>query len=99
MEAWLLGDFAAVSTAYPNARQSVVNDYVQDSICGTWEVLANAVYPGGLTKMQKECPTYKEKGIIKSEWAANIGTYMDITRNLSPSFNYFINESEQSELA
>ncbi|MDE2905909.1 MAG: hypothetical protein OXQ28_07470, partial [Acidobacteriota bacterium] len=36
-EAWLLGDRDAVKAAYPNARDSVLNGYVQDSICGTWE--------------------------------------------------------------
>ena len=34
-EAWLLGDRAAVKAAYPNAKDSVLNSYVQDSICGT----------------------------------------------------------------
>ena len=92
MEAWLLGDKDAILAAYPNAKKSVLSEYVQDSICGTWEVLAAAVYPGGLTKMLKECPTYREKGTVKSEWAEKIGAFMDISNNNSPSFNYFINE-------
>lgn len=92
MEAWLLGDENALFTAYPNAKKSVFNEYVQDSICGTWEVLANAIYPGGLSKMKKECPTYREKGKIKVEWAEKVGAFMDIENNKSPSFNYFINE-------
>ena len=46
-EAWLLGDRAAVKAAYPKAKDAVLDNYVQDSICGTWEVLADAVYPGG----------------------------------------------------
>lgn len=95
MESWLLGDFTAILTAYPNAKQNVINNYVQDSICGTWELLADVIYPGGLTKMKKECPTYKERGLIKSEWAFNIGTYMDLNKNESPSFNYFIKEIER----
>ena len=36
-----------VKSAYPNAKDAVLNSYVQDSICGTWEVLADAVHPGG----------------------------------------------------
>ena len=36
-EAWLLGDRAAVKIAYPNAKNSVLDSYVQDSICGTWK--------------------------------------------------------------
>jgi hypothetical protein len=31
-EAWLLGDLPAIIKAYPNARQRVLNDYVNDSI-------------------------------------------------------------------
>ena len=92
IEAWLLGDAAAVLNAYPKAKKSVLTDYVQDSICGTWEVLANAVYPGGLSKMNKDCPTYREKGKIKSDWAEKIGAFMDIDNNKSPSFNCFIKE-------
>ena len=47
IEAWLLGDRHALLSAYPHAKMHVLNTYVQDSICGTWEVLADAVYPGG----------------------------------------------------
>lgn len=92
MEAWLLGDIDAILQAYPNAKKSVLGEYVQDSICGTWEMLADAIYPGGLKKMKKECPTYNEKGKIKAEWAEKVGAFMDIENNKSPSFNYFINE-------
>ena len=95
MESWLLGDSAAVLTAYPNAKLNVIRSYAQDSICGTWELLADAIYPGGLAKMKKDCPTYREKGLIKSEWASNIGDYMDLGKNESPSFNYFITEIER----
>lgn len=92
MEAWLLGDSNALYKAYPNAKKNIVSGYKQDSICGTWETLANAIYPGGLAKMKKECPTYMEKGKIKSEWAARVGKHMDIHNNASPSFQYFISE-------
>jgi len=46
-EAWFLGDRDALQKAYSNANQGVLDRYVQDSICGTWELLADAVYPGG----------------------------------------------------
>lgn len=92
VEAWLLGDEEAVVSAYPKARLQQLHSYVQDSICGTWEVLADVVYPGGVSKLKKDCPTYIEKGKCKSEWARKIGAYMDITHNNSPSFNYFIAE-------
>jgi len=92
VEAWLLGDEPAVIAAYPSARKQVIHSYCQDSICGTWEVLANAIYPGGLAKFEKDCPTYIEKGKFKCEWATNIGNHMDLNNNKSPSFKFFINE-------
>ena len=33
VEAWLLGDEAALFAAYPNAKTAVLRSYVQDSIC------------------------------------------------------------------
>lgn len=92
VEAWLLGDEQAIIQAYPSSKLQVIHSYCQDSICGTWEVLANAVYPGGLSKFIKDCPTYMEQGKLKCEWATNIGIYMDLDNNKSPSFNHFINE-------
>jgi hypothetical protein len=46
-EAWFLGDLAAVKKAYRHANDGVLSSYVNDSICGTWECLANAVFGGG----------------------------------------------------
>ncbi len=92
IEAWLLGDENAIVAAYPRARVGIVRNYVQDSICGTWEKLADAVYPGGLARLNKDCSCYMEIGMKKSEWARNIGEYMDLDNNQSPSFNYFMNE-------
>ena len=90
MEAWLLGDEKALFLAYPLARDSKYKEYVQDSICGTWELLADVVFKGGLKKFKKECPTYREVGKYKAEWAEQIGTYLDLNGNKSPSFQYFI---------
>lgn len=92
MEAWLLGDKEAILQAYPNAREMVLKDYKQDSICGTWEFLANALYKGGLKNFQKDCPTYREVGKYKAKWADEIGRYMVLDRNISPSFQHFILE-------
>ena len=92
MEAWLLGDAEAVKQAYPSAKLQIVQSYEQDSICGTWELLADAIYPGGLKRFRKDCPTFVEKGKYKNEWAQQIGQYMQIQKNKSPSFQYFIQE-------
>ena len=94
IEAWLLGDRNALLTAYPNARISVLNEYEQDSICGTWEKLASAIYPGGLAKFRKDNKTYRDIGKQKCEWAQKIGEHMDVHRNCSPSFRYFVEAVE-----
>lgn len=90
MEAWLLGDEKALFRAYPLAREAKYKEYVQDSICGTWELLADIIFKGGINKFRKECPTYREIGKYKAEWAERIGNYISLDDNKSQSFQYFI---------
>ena len=93
MEAWLLGDIKAIEEAYPELRKSAGRKYIQDGICDTWEVLADMVYPGGLKKLKKKAAnSYMEIGKSKAEWADKIGEKLDLERNQSPSFQFFINE-------
>jgi hypothetical protein len=42
-EAWLLGDLNAIKKAYPKVKEATLNRYINDSICGTWEVLSDAI--------------------------------------------------------
>ena len=86
-EAWLLGDRVAVKSGYPNAKEAVLNNYVQDSICGTWEVLADAVYSGGSNLLKKF--GYPAAGVAKCDWAEEIAPHMDIDSNGSKSFQVF----------
>ena len=86
-EAWLLGDRCAVRAAYPSAKDPVLNGYRQDSICGTWEVLADAVHPGGSARLKKV--GYPGVGKAKCEWAGQIAPHMDVNGNRSPSFRVF----------
>lgn len=86
-EAWLLGDTEAVRGAYPKAKASILRGYVQDSICGTWEVLADAVFPGGSAKLRKQ--GYPNTGTAKCEWAQKIAPRLDVERNRSKSFQVF----------
>jgi len=88
-EAWFLGDLLAVKSAYPNAKDAVLNSYTNDSICGTWEKLADAVYSGGSQKLSGL--GWQTIGIEKSRWAEEISPHMDIDNNQSPSFCYFRN--------
>lgn len=86
-EAWLLGDWNAIKKAYPKAKEKVFSKYQNDSICGTWEKLADIVYAGGSSKLKKQ--GYAVVGQTKCEWAELITPWMDVSNNKSPSFNYF----------
>lgn len=86
-EAWFLGDQTAIKTAYPKAKNNVLNAYVNDSICGTWELLADAIYPGGSISLKKR--GWLGVGKQKTIWSENITPHMDVENNKSPSFCYF----------
>lgn len=87
-EAWYLGDIPAVKKAYPRAKDSVLSGYVNDSICDTWELLADTVYPGGALTLKGK--GWQAVGAEKSKWAESITPFMDLTANKSPSFNHFL---------
>ena len=86
-EAWLLGDIPAIKCAYKEANTSILEQYVNDSICGTWELLADAIFPGGREKLSDR--GWAAVGAQKSEWAKRISRHMNIGNNKSPSFNHF----------
>lgn len=86
-EAWLLGDVKAIERAFPRFDRTAWNRYNQDSICGTWEVLADVVYDGGSRRLKKEGPS--AIGRMKSLWAEKIAQAMDVNQNRSPSFCHF----------
>lgn len=88
IEAWLLGDPDAIEAAYPNAQIALLNSYVQDSVCGTWEKLADVVHPGGAAQLN--AVGWPAPGVAKCTWATDIPPHMDFTRNRSPSFRKFI---------
>ncbi|MBS0364051.1 MAG: hypothetical protein JSR98_21975 [Proteobacteria bacterium] len=87
IEAWYFGDRAAVISAYPKAKIDALNRYAQDSVCGTWEMLADALYPGGSDAIRRA--GWPLPGQVKHEWAEKIGPQMDPARNISPSFVKF----------
>jgi hypothetical protein len=93
MEAWLLGDRTAVEAAYPSMKVRALDHYVQDNICGTWELLADAICrekASGLKKLG-----YPEIGRRKCEWAERIAPLIDLERNSSESFQYFVRKVRQ----
>jgi Domain of unknown function (DUF4276) len=87
MEAWYLGDRAALLKAFPRAKKAVLASYTQDAVCGTWELLADAVQTGGATVSKKA--GWRSVGQIKHDWAEKIGPYMALDQNASPSFCRF----------
>ncbi len=86
-EAWFLGDLNAIKSAYPNAKKLILKNYRNDSICGTWEMLADALYLGGSQALK--AMGWKIVGREKSIWADQISPHMDIEQNDSASFCYF----------
>ena len=86
-EAWLLGDMPAIRKAYPKAKEDVLNRYKNDAICGTWELLADAVFVKGSGALKKQGP--RAVGREKSAWAEHVAPHMDVDANASPSFRYF----------
>ena len=87
MEAWLLGDRKAILKEFPRAKVHVLDSYLQDSICDTWEKLADAVFPGGSPALKAE--GYPRIGQEKCRWASLIGRRVDVESNLSPSLRVF----------
>ena len=89
-EAWFLGDIPAIKRAYPQAVDSILMSYVSDSICGTWEKLADAVVHGGRKALTAR--GWQAIGSEKSQWAERISPFMDVDHNSSPSFRRFRDE-------
>ncbi len=86
-EAWLLGDIPAVKAAYPNAKDNILRNYENDSICGTWELLADAVFSGGASGLKNK--GWQVTGTEKSRWSEKITPHLNVDNNASPSFHYF----------
>lgn len=86
VEAWYFGDREALLEAYPRADKKVLHRYQQDAVCGTWEMLADAVLKGGSVAIKKQ--GFYTAGKFKHECAHRIGPLMDVMRNQSPSFGH-----------
>lgn len=86
-EAWFLGDIPAIRAAYSKRNDRVLSGYKNDSICGTWELLADAIYTGGSGALRNQ--GWQSVGREKSAWSQRIAPMMDADNNASPSFCYF----------
>ncbi|MDD2212974.1 MAG: DUF4276 family protein [Oscillospiraceae bacterium] len=87
LEAWLLADRSALLRAYPEIDTAILDQYEQDSVCGTWEVLARAILGPAAEQLIKL--GYPAVGQQKSEWAAQIAPGLEPQRINSPSFKRF----------
>ncbi len=83
-ETELLSILVALLGVYPKAKADVLERYQQECVCGIWEVIADAIYPGGSAAIKKA--PWPLSGQVKAEWAEKIGPLLDPDRNLSPSF-------------
>ena len=87
-ESWLLGDRNALLTAYPDARTAILDNYQQDSICGTWELLARVIMGSQAENLIRI--GYPAVGVYKHLWAENISRNMKIANNKSASYHDFV---------
>lgn len=85
IEAWYLGDRAALRSAFPQAKTQVWQNYKQDGVCGTGELLADGICP----EKHLRTAQWPLPGQAKCEWAQKMGEHLGIHNNLSPSFNKF----------
>ncbi len=79
-EAFYLGDKKAIRKAFGKCRQTPYQNYVQDSVCGTWEVFQSVI----------DAP-YE----AKVSWAKAIAPHLSTATtgknaNRSPSFLQFL---------
>ncbi len=90
LEAWYLGDVEALLSYNENIDLEVVGAYRQDSVCGTWEVLAKADDPTVLKHGKRSASSLD----IKKRWSKKVPPHMELERNGSPSFNDFVRTFE-----
>ena len=91
LEAWFFGDVPALSAAYPGVPASLAKKAAfrhPDSISGgTWERLLQVL------KLAGHYPA-AERSLPKCEVARRVATFMEPSRNCSPSFLHFVNGLE-----
>lgn len=86
LEAWYMGDRNALVQYNPNINIPILNSYIQDSICGTWEILMRADDP---SLLNPRTPYWKSLN-KKVEWSKKITPHMNFSNNASPSFNFLL---------
>ena len=81
LEAWFLGDRAAIQAAYPRVHPNHFKGLSRDpdAVPDAWETLHRLLQKGGYYLTSK----------AKVEWAETIAPHLNPARNTSASFRYF----------
>lgn len=87
LESWFMADKAAILTAFPKANEQILSTYIQDDICGTWEMFSKVIGSNATDLPKRDCRVLA----AKCEWAKKIAPHMNVELNLSESFQYFKN--------
>ncbi|MCR5803983.1 MAG: DUF4276 family protein [Clostridia bacterium] len=87
VESWILGDRQAIEKAYPYYDKKALDEYKQDSVCGTWEALCKVVCPDTYERIIDI--GYPAIGEYKARWSKAVSRYMLPENNISPSFKSF----------
>lgn len=95
LEAWFLGDQAAIQSTYPRYQTASLQSYQQDTQCGTWEILADVIHPGGRQTLLSHGKRSRRILEEKRRWAKTLCPQMQISHNLSPSFQCFVKGLQQ----
>ena len=83
LEAWFIGDVAALSSAYPRVPESLAGRRrfrQSDSGGGTWEALEKVLNEAG----------YHRGGLRKIALAEDVGPHLNLDNNRSHSFRAFV---------
>lgn len=81
-EAWLLGDQDAIKKAYPNVKTAILNQYVNDSICGTWELLRDAIGHSRKSEWANKIGPFMQIQVNKSP---SFNYFISKTKELAPN--------------
>lgn len=89
LESWFLGDIEALRKSFSKPKLHLLKNYQQDSVCGTWELLADIVHIGGYAQLKEYGKRSRRILEEKRIWATKIAPNMNVEKNASYSFNCF----------
>lgn len=88
LESWYLGDPQALLQVRPSRTVGKLKPLRDETVDGNWERLADMIHPGGAAALRNE--GVHAIGRQKQVWAEQLCPLLDLERNRSPSFQYFL---------